>query len=84
MVPRERHRINPSITPWEIQVIQERCYELARINPYITADDIRRIQERLYESMADSFDVPPAAIDINHCSLEEWAARVDTLVREVI
>jgi hypothetical protein len=39
---------------------------------------------RLYEMIADSFGVPPAAIDINHCSLEEWAARVDALVREVI
>ena len=39
---------------------------------------------RLYEMIAVSFGVPPAAIDINHCSLEEWAARVDALVREVI
>jgi hypothetical protein len=37
-----------------------------------------------YEMIAASFNVPPAAVDINHCSLEEWAARVDALVREVI
>jgi hypothetical protein len=70
---------NPYITAPEIQVMQERLYQRIAesfgigplaINPSLSVG-------------AESFGVPPAPIDINHCSLEEWAARVDGLVREV-
>jgi hypothetical protein len=62
---------SPYITAGEIQALRERCYE-------IVTD-----REHRYQMIADSFGVPPAAIDINHCSLDEWAARVDGLVEEV-
>jgi hypothetical protein len=50
---------------------------------HVTASEIRAMQKRQYEMIAASFSVP-AVVDINRCSLEEWVARVDALVREVI
>jgi hypothetical protein len=72
----------PYITAGEVLAIQERMYE--GIAEPLAVPDTPYMNLRLYEMIADSFGVPPAAVDINRCSLEEWAARVDALVREVI